>query len=110
MQIFIDSANPVEIEKWLAMGVIDGVTSNPTILLADGVYDLEAHIRKLAELVNPRPVSVEVTTNDLEKMLQQARTFSTWANNIVVKVPQINQDGVPCYGVINRLEREGTII
>ena len=42
MEIFIDSASMTEIEKWLAMGVIDGVTTNPSIMLNDGVYDAEA--------------------------------------------------------------------
>jgi transaldolase len=58
-------------------------------------------------LVNPYPFSVEVTTNDLDEMLSQARGFVSWAKNIVVKIPQITQDGIPCYGVIRQLEREG---
>ncbi|MBT9147741.1 MAG: Transaldolase [Syntrophomonadaceae bacterium] len=107
MEIFIDSANITEIEKWLKMGVIDGVTTNPSIMLKDGVYDAEAGAREIAALVNPRPVSVEVTTNDLGEMLTQAQTFASWAPNIVVKIPQINQDGTPCYGIIRQLESEG---
>lgn len=107
MQIFIDSANIGEIEKWLAMGVIDGVTTNPSIMFKDGVYDAEAGARKIAALVDPRPVSVEVTTNDLDEMLTQAQEFASWATNIVIKIPQITQDGVPCYGVMNKLESEG---
>ena len=107
MEIFIDSANITEIEKWLKMGVIDGVTTNPSIMLRDGVYDAEAGAKEIAALVNPRPLSVEVTTNDLDKMLTQAQTFASWAPNIVIKIPQITQDGVPCYGVIRQLEIEG---
>ena len=52
-------------------------------------------------------MSVEVTTNDLDEMIAQARKFASWAPNIVVKIPQINQDGIPCYGVIRQLESEG---
>jgi transaldolase len=107
MEIFIDSANITEIEKWLKMGVIDGVTTNPSIMLRDGVYDAEAGAKEIAALVNPRPLSVEVTTNDLDEMLTQAQTFASWAPNIVIKIPQITQDGVPCYGVIRQLEIEG---
>jgi transaldolase len=107
MEIFIDSANITEIEKWLKMGVIDGVTTNPSIMLKDGVYDAEAGAKEIAALVNPRPLSVEVTTNDLDEMLTQAQTFASWAPNIVIKIPQITQDGVPCYGVIRQLEIEG---
>jgi len=107
MEIFIDSANITEIEKWLKMGVIDGVTTNPSIMFKDGVYDAEAGAKEIAALVNPRPVSVEVTTNDLDEMLTQAQRFASWAANIVVKIPQITQDGIPCYGIIRQLETEG---
>lgn len=107
MEIFIDSANTAEIEKWLKMGVIDGVTTNPSIMLNDGVYNIEKGAKDIAALVNPRPVSVEVTTNDLNEMMTQARKFASWASNIIIKIPQITQDGVPCYGVIKQLESEG---
>ena len=62
MEIFIDTASTTEIEKWLRMGVIDGVTTNPSVMFKDGVYDAESGARKIAALVHPRPLSVEVTT------------------------------------------------
>ncbi|MFC2072259.1 transaldolase family protein [Chloroflexota bacterium] len=107
MEIFIDSANITDIEKWLEMGVVDGVTTNPSIMFNDGVYDAEDGARKIAALVHPKPMSVEVTTNDLNDMLIQAHTFASWAPNIVIKIPNITQDGIPCYGVIRQLESEG---
>jgi len=107
MEIFIDSASVTEIQKWLNMGVVDGVTTNPSIMYKDGVYDSEAGAKEIAALINPRPLSVEVTTNDLGEMLTQAQSFASWAPNIVIKIPQITQDGAPCYGVINQLESEG---
>lgn len=107
MEIFVDSASITEIRKWLNMGVIDGVTTNPSIMLKDGVYDTEAGAKEIAAIVNPRPVSVEVTTNDLDEMLLQAQRFASWAPNIAIKIPQITQDGTPCYGVIRQLESEG---
>jgi len=107
MEIFIDSASTSEVDKWLNMGVIDGVTTNPSIMFKDGVYDAEAGAKQIAALVNPSPVSVEVTTNDLDEMIDQAQRFASWAPNIVIKIPQITQDGTPCYGVIRQLESEG---
>ncbi|MDP6142315.1 MAG: transaldolase family protein [Dehalococcoidales bacterium] len=104
MEIFIDSANIKEIEKWLAMGVVDGVTTNPTIMFKDCVYDIEVGAKRIAALLDPLPLSVEVVTNNLDEMLSQAELFSSWAPNIVVKIPQITQDGIPCCGVINALE------
>jgi transaldolase len=107
MQIYIDSASVSKIRRWLDMGIIDGVTTNPSIMFSDGVYDAEEGARKIAALVNPMPLSVEVTTNDLDKMMDQAHIFASWAPNIVVKIPQETQDGVPCYGVIRQLEKDG---
>ena len=107
MEIFVDSANIVEIEKWLEMVVIDGVTTNPSIMFSDGMFDADAGAKEIAALVDPKPVSVEVTTNDLDEMITQAQRFVSWAPNIVIKIPQITQDGVPCYGVISQLENEG---
>lgn len=107
MQIFIDSADVKQIEAWLAQGVVDGATTNPSIMFKDGVSDLEEGARKLAALLGDRPLSVEVTTNDRETMLKQAREFATWARNIVVKIPIVNEHGESCLGVIHRLTQEG---
>ena len=107
MQIFIDTASVSEIERWLGMGVIDGVTTNPSIMLKDGMYDLERGAKEIAALVDPLPASVEVTTNDLDEMLTQAQRIASWGPNMVVKIPQITPDGTPCYGVIYRLAAEG---
>lgn len=107
MQIFLDSANFREIEYWLRQGVIDGVTTNPSILLKDGVYDIEEGTRRLCALLGNRPVSVEVTSNDLAEMLEQARLFARWAPNVVVKIPVVNEDGGSCLGVIHTLSQEG---
>ncbi len=108
MQIFIDSANIDEIANWFKMGVIDGVTTNPSIMLKDGVYEVETRAREIAALIDPLPLFVEVTTDEPDDMIAQARVFSSWATNIVVKVPNITHEGVPCYGIINELETSGT--
>jgi transaldolase len=107
MQVFIDSADCRQIECWLQQGVVDGATTNPSIMFKDGVTDLEEGARKLATLLGDRPLSVEVTTNDREIMLKQAREFATWARNIVIKIPVINEFGESCLGVIHRLTQEG---
>jgi transaldolase len=107
MEIFIDSADVNAIEKWLETGIIDGVTTNPSIMFNDGVYDSETGAKTIANLIYPRPLSVEVTTNDLDEMTVQSEKFAGWAPNIVIKIPQITQDGIPCYGVINHLETQG---
>ncbi len=107
MQIFIDSADVRQIKFWLAQGVVDGATTNPSIMFKDGVTDLRVGALRICELLGDRPLSVEVTTNELEVMLLQAREFATWAPNIVVKIPIINETGESCLGVIHALKSEG---
>jgi transaldolase len=107
MEIFLDTANLDHIERWLKCGVVDGVTTNPSIMLRDGGYDLQQRALEIARLVEPRPVSVEVTTSDLDEIVRQARMYAEWARNIVVKMPVINEFGKPCLGVVRDLEREG---
>lgn len=90
MSIFLDSSIPSEIKKYHEMGVIRGVTTNPTIMYKDGVRGGLSSIRDrsidIAEMIHPLPVSVEVLTNDSKKMLEQAIEFSKWADNINVKI------------------------
>jgi transaldolase len=107
MQLFVDSADQKQIEHWLQQGVVDGVTTNPSIMLKDGMTDLEEGARRLAALLNERPLSVEVTSNDHQTMLEQGRTFATWARNIVIKIPIVNEFGDSCLGVMHRLSQEG---
>src|SRR3989442_584576 len=107
MQIFVDSADLKQIETWLKQGVVDGVTTNPSIMFKDGVNDLHDGALRLARLLGNCPLSVEVTTNDHEIMLDQARVFATWAPNIVVKIPIANERGESCLGVIHNLSSEG---
>jgi transaldolase len=110
MEVFVDSANIDEIKRWLAEGIVDGVTTNPSIMLADGMYDLHEGAQRLAAAIHPKPLSVEVTTNNRDEMLEQARDMSHWAPNIVVKIPVINQSGEPCLRVVHVLEGEGIAV
>ena len=107
MKIFIDSANQKDIEKWLNYGILDGVTTNPSILLKEGLYDIEAGVKLLANVIDPLPISIEVTTNDETEMMEQGKRLASLAHNVVVKVPVENEFGIPCYGVINQLEKSG---
>jgi len=90
--------------------VVDGVTTNPSILFKDGVTEIEGGARRLAAMLGDLPLSVEVTTNNRDAMLEEARQFASWARNIVVKIPVINEYGESCLGVIHRLSQEGIAI
>lgn len=110
MKIFIDSADIHQMEMWLAQGVVDGATTNPSILLKDGVTDLRTAVARLSQLLGERPLSVEVTSNDHETMLEQARLFAAWGRNIVVKIPVVNEFGESCLGVMHSLSQEGIAV
>ena len=90
MAVFIDSSKLNEIEKYLKFGIIKGVTTNPTIMVQDGVTGgingIKARSIEIANLVSPLPVSVEVLSNEKEEMIKQAREFSSWAENINIKI------------------------
>jgi len=107
MQIFLDSADEKELTHWLAEGVVDGVTTNPSILLKDGAGDLESVARRLAALLGHRPLSVEVTATQPGQMIEQGRAFARWASNIVVKIPIVTEDGDSCLKAIYALSRAG---
>jgi transaldolase len=110
MLIFIDSANEKEILFLLRQGVVDGITTNPSIMWKDGMYDIESGAKRLCSLIGDRPLSIEVTSNDHEEMRSQARTFMTWGQNIVVKIPVVNEFGESSLDVINELTGEGIAV
>jgi len=91
MPLFLDSGNIRDIVKFMKMGIIRGVTTNPTIMLKDGVTGGMKGVKKrtleIAGLIHPYPLSVEVTSNEAEQMLAQAQELSALADNIIIKVP-----------------------
>jgi transaldolase len=91
MKFFIDSANLTEIEAAVSLGVIDGVTTNPT-LIAKEKKDLKKTIAAIAAIVSG-PVSAEVISTTAADMVPEARALAAIAKNVVVKVP-VNAEGL----------------
>lgn len=85
MEFFLDTANLDQIRKYLPWGVVDGVTTNPSLIAKEG-EDHETRIKQIAELVDG-PISAEVIATDLEGMLEEGRKIAKWHKNIVVKLP-----------------------
>ncbi len=85
MRFFLDTAKIPEIEQGLEWGMVDGVTTNPSLLGKEGKTYLSA-VKEIAELV-PGPVSGEVLATDYEGMMDEARRLAGLAENVVVKVP-----------------------
>lgn len=87
MKIFIDTADVAEIRDAAAMGVLDGVTTNPSLVAKAGRSYREV-VEEICEIVDG-PISAEVIATDLEGMLREARDIATWHPNVVVKIPLI---------------------
>ena len=96
MKFFLDTANLNEIRKAAALGLADGVTTNPTLISKEGNVDFKEHI---AEIVSG-PVSAEVTTAEKDEMLKQGREFVKIAPNVVIKCP-LTADGLEATRILN---------
>jgi len=92
MKFFIDTADLNEIREAHALGVLDGVTTNPSLCAKIGVRDFEGHIAKICEIVDG-DVSAEVISTDYDGMVQEGRKLAQIAPNVVVKIPLI-ADGI----------------
>jgi len=100
VKIFLDTGDMEEINKWKTMGVIDGLTTNPTILKKQ-----HSDLSLFAQLLSPMPVSLEVTTDDLDLMIEQGKKLFEYSPNVRVKIPVQNSLGQITYLVIKQLEQ-----
>jgi transaldolase len=98
VKIFIDTANLNEIKKAKALGLVDGVTTNPTLLAKEG-EETETLIRKIWEEVRG-PVNVEVTGTTCEEMVKEAEVMATWGDKIVIKIP-ITSEGLKTVKILS---------
>jgi transaldolase len=90
MKFFIDTANPDEIKRAYEMGVIDGVTTNPT-LISKEKKDFESLIEEICKIIKGLPISLEVLSLNSEGMIEEARRLSKMGENIVVKIPMTTE-------------------
>ena len=89
MKFFIDTANIEEIKKANDLGLLDGVTTNPTLVSREG-REFKDLIKEICSIVEG-PVNAEVVSTDAEGMMKEARDLVTLADNIVVKIPLIKE-------------------
>ena len=99
MKFFLDTANTDDIRKYAELGLVDGVTTNPTIVAREG-RNFESAIKEITTIVDG-PVSAEVTANEADKMIEQARALAKWADNIVVKIP-MTEAGLKAVSVLSK--------
>jgi transaldolase len=92
MRLFLDTANLEYIKHGVKLGVISGVTTNPSLVSKEGKADYKKVVQEICNVV-PGPVSTEVLSIDAAGMIEEARKIARWAENVVVKIPA-TLDGV----------------
>ncbi|HUV53440.1 MAG TPA: fructose-6-phosphate aldolase [Dehalococcoidia bacterium] len=102
MRIFLDTANIDEIRQAARLGVVSGVTTNPSLVAKEKKADMRAVIQEISSIVDG-PISAEVLSLEPEAMIREARNVSSWSPNVVVKIPM----SVAGLEAISVLSKEG---
>ena len=101
MKIFLDTANVASIEKYNELGVVDGITTNPTLLSKEKGNPIKT-MKKIVEIMKG-PVSLEVVAIDFDKMMEESLKLAKYGENVVVKIP-MTMDGLK---VVHALTKKG---
>ena len=102
MRIFLDTANIDEIREAAKLGVVSGITTNPSLLAKERTTDMKAVIQEIASIIDG-PISAEVLSLEPSAMIEEARVVSSWSPNVVVKIP-MSESGLQA---ISTLSGEG---
>jgi len=99
MEIFLDTAEVDKIKKFAAMGLVDGITTNPTIILRAG-RNQEKAIKEICKIIHG-PVSSEGIEETSEGMAKDGQMMAAWAKNVVIKVP-MTKEGLKAVGMLSK--------
>jgi transaldolase len=100
MQIFLDTANIDQIRQAAELGIISGVTTNPSLLSREATSDYETVTKEICSIVSG-PVSVEVLSEDTDSMVEEARLKASWATNVNIKIP-VTADGLKATSILSQ--------
>ncbi len=103
VQIYADGADRAGILDLYAQPFIKGLTTNPTLMKKAGISDYEGFAKDILQTVTSKPLSLEVFTDDLVEMKRQALKIAAWGENVFVKIPITNSEGVSCLPLIREL-------
>lgn len=107
VRLFADGADKDGILKLNANPLIQGMTTNPTLMRKAGVKDYEAFARDLLQTVTSKPISFEVFSDELPEMRRQALKIAAWGRNVYIKIPITNTRGESTLPVVRDLARDG---
>ena len=107
VRVFADGADEAGIAELARHPLISGFTTNPTLMRAAGVPEYEGFARRVLELVPDLPISFEVFADDFDEMERQARRIAAWGDNVNVKIPITDTNGVSTDRVMRSLAADG---
>ena len=107
IKIFADGANLPGMVELYKNPLIQGFTTNPTLMRLAGISDYRAFAHDVLAAIPDRPISFEVFSDDFDEMEQQALQIREWGVNVNVKIPVTNTRGEPAFGLIGKLARQG---
>jgi transaldolase len=107
IKLFADGADRAGLLEMNANPLIQGMTTNPTLMRKAGITDYEAFARDILSVVTDKPISLEVFADDFDDMERQATKIASWGDNVYVKIPVSNTKREMAYGVIRKLADRG---
>ena len=107
IKIFADGANVKEMVKIYKDGIVNGFTTNPTLMRKDGVTNYEEFAKEVLSEITDLPISFEVFADDFDTMEKEARKIATWGKNIFIKIPITNTKGESSIELIEKLSQDG---
>jgi transaldolase len=110
VKLYADGAEKASMLELYANPLIQGFTTNPTLMRKAGITDYEAFAREIVASIPDRPISLEVFADDFPDMERQARKIATWGSNVYVKIPVTNTRREPSFDLVRRLSHEGVKI
>ena len=100
MKLFLDTANLADIKKYASWGLVDGVTTNPSLVAKEGVT-FEKRVKEICAVIKG-PVSAEVISTEAKAMIEEGKKYANWAKNIYVKCP-MTAEGLIATQALNKL-------
>jgi transaldolase len=107
VKVFADGADVTGIAKLAADPLIQGFTTNPTLMRASGIADYEGFAHEVLDVIGNRPISFEVFSDEFDDMERQARKIAAWGDNVYVKIPITNTRRESSLDLVSRLAEAG---
>jgi transaldolase len=107
IKIFADGADVAGMVEMYKKPYIKGFTTNPTLMRKAGISDYAAFAKEVLAAIPDRPISFEVFSDDFAEMDRQAREIASWGDNVYVKIPVTNTEGLPAYELCRTLSSAG---